>query len=326
MLSGNKKSSTNNNIPLITIGITCFNAVDTILRAVASAKQQEWSNKEIIIVDDASTDNSLAVIEELSRNDPDIRVIRHDSNKGYPGSLNTILEAANGEFIAFFDDDDESRADRLYLQWKRLTNYEKAHDTDLVFCYSNREVIPAGYDKPTRVTLAIGRHAPEPRGNVVSDFLLSSIEAEPYIWGQFGSCTLMTRRTILKQLGGFDESFRRCAEWDMAIRAGFEGGHFISVNQPLVTQYLTPGVENEKSGKAPLSYALKLRYKHRDYLVQKGIYWSSIAQAHARFHYARGERWTHRLFTALACMLSPRRLFPHILVQYMRVRRNKNIG
>jgi glycosyltransferase involved in cell wall biosynthesis len=312
-------------LPTITIGVTCFNAETTIERALRSAVLQKWSNKEIIVIDDASTDESLAVINSLAAEYSEIRVIRHEVNKGYPGALNTILKSANGEFIAFFDDDDESCIDRLQLQWQRIVEYEKNHLTDIVFCYSNRDVVPVGQEKPTQITNAIGRNAPEPHGDSVSDFLLTLVESDPYVWGQFGSCTLMVRRSTLELLNGFDEKFRRCAEWDMAIRAGFMQGHFIAVDQSLITQYLTSGVGSEKSGKAPLRYALALRYKHRPYLVKQGIYWSALAQARARFHYSRNERWLHRLFTGLACLFAPRRLLPHILAQRTRLRKNVDL-
>ena len=307
--------------PLITIGITCYNAADTIERTIQSAIHQDWPNKEIIVVDDASTDNSFAVIETLAGSNSNIRVIRHEDNKGSPSANNTILNAANGEFIAFFDDDDESRSDRLTLQWKRIVDFESSHPSDIVFCYSNRAVVLAGQEKPTLTTLAIGRSAPEPYGEAVSNFLLTLIETTPFVWGQFGNCTLMVRRSTLELLSGYDETFRRCAEWDLAIRGGFIDGHFIAVDQSLITQYLTSGVGPEKSGKTPLRYALELRYKHRAYLVKQGIYWSALAQAHARFHYSRGERWLHRLFTGLACIFSPWHLMPRLLSQRVRWRR-----
>ena len=57
-----KKSS----LPLITIGITCYNAEKTIRRAVDSALSQDWPNYEVIVVDDGSTDNSLKILRESS--------------------------------------------------------------------------------------------------------------------------------------------------------------------------------------------------------------------------------------------------------------------
>ena len=93
--------------PLITIGVTCFNAEGTVERAVRSALEQDWPITEIIVVDDMSTDGSWAVLESLQTSYPELRLIRHDRNRGYPGAVNTIIASALGEFVALFDDDDD---------------------------------------------------------------------------------------------------------------------------------------------------------------------------------------------------------------------------
>ena len=60
---------TNSKKALITIGITCFDAEDTIARAIESAGKQDWSNFEIIVVDDHSTDNSIKITEDIQSKD-----------------------------------------------------------------------------------------------------------------------------------------------------------------------------------------------------------------------------------------------------------------
>ena len=64
----------------------------------------------------------------------------------------------------------------------------------------------------------------------------------------------MARTEAFRALGGFDDRFRRRAELDLAVRAAFAGAHFISVDAPLVTQYLTPTAD--KAGDAQLRYRL----------------------------------------------------------------------
>jgi GT2 family glycosyltransferase len=139
--------------------------------------------------------------------------------------------------------------------------------------------------------------------------------ADPrYVWGMLGSCTLMARRSTLEAVGSFDQSFRRSAEIDFAVRASLQGAHFIAVNEPLVTQYKTAG--NEKSGNIPLEYALKLRYKYRDYLAGERAYWASLAMAHAWFHGNAGRSWKRRMYMALAYALLP----PDVLALKVRSR------
>ena len=54
---------------------------------------------------------SEVLLREMTRQHPGLRVIRHRANEGYPGALNTMVKASRGEFLAIFDDDDESRDD-----------------------------------------------------------------------------------------------------------------------------------------------------------------------------------------------------------------------
>ena len=72
------------NHPLVTVGIPCFNAETTIRRAVESVLAQTWPHREILIVDDASTDSSRSILADLERVQPEIRVIWHRGNRGFP--------------------------------------------------------------------------------------------------------------------------------------------------------------------------------------------------------------------------------------------------
>ena len=67
---------------------------------------------------------------------------------------------------------------------------------------------------------------------------IASIDQEK-TWGMFGSCTLMARIGVFNAVGSFDESFRRSAELDFAIRAAFKGAHFIAVNKSLINMHKT---------------------------------------------------------------------------------------
>lgn len=290
--------------PRITIAITCYNAADTITRAIDSACAQDWPNCEILVVDDASKDDSRARIAALIASGRNITFIPHAENKGYPAALNTLLQHATGEFIAFFDDDDVSAPDRLSQQYARLTEYEaRASKDSIVLCYSNRNIVKAGENTVDHIAYAIGRHAPEPYGEPVADYLLWHSTRRDLTWGLFGSCTLFARTSTLRALG-FDEAFRRSAEFDMAVRAALKGAHFIAVDAPLITQYKTP--TSDKSGQIPLRYALQLRAKHKDFLQQKGIF--SAANMMARHHFANhsGQKLLSVVYLGMAALCAPK--------------------
>lgn len=293
--------------PLVTIGITCFNAESSIRRAVISALEQDWPNTEIIVFDDASTDNSWKILQEISSQSPKVRIIRHEFNRGFASNLNSIIDVARGEFITFFDDDDESDKKRISSQWKRITEYERDNDCNLIFCYANRNVVLVGQNITDHIAEAIGRSAPEPHGSAIVDHLFGFNGDQHFVWGLFGSCTMMVRRDSLIKLGGFDERFRRCAEWDMAIRAALAGAYFIAVDEPLVTQYKTS--TEDKAKKTSLKYALLLRQKHKKYLCERRSYLYSLVYTHARFHYAN-ENWLRfRLAIFLSLLLKPQTIW-----------------
>lgn len=292
--------------PLVTIGITCHNAAHRIQNAIACAQAQTWPNIEILVVDDGSKDDSSNVIRALAQDDARIRLIEHGKNKGTAETRTTIGKNTKGEFLCFFDDDDESLPDRVEKQWKRLTSYEKEHKADLVFCYTNRSIIRKNGEKSDKIGFGIGRCAPEPHGPRVADLILWNggyDDYKPSRMGLMGSCSMMFRTRAFEQLGYFDEQFWRCAEIDFAIRAAFAGAHFISVDEPLLIQIKTRS-EN-KSGKRPLLFALLLCKKYKSYLKSKHVYLASLAIAYSRFYSNKGNKFVHYLSYAMACAFSP---------------------
>jgi glycosyltransferase involved in cell wall biosynthesis len=289
--------------PLLSVAITCYNAEGTILRALECARAQTWSAREIVVVDDGSTDRSVALLEEVERTNDEVRLIRHGSNLGVAEARNTLLAHARGTFIAFFDDDDESAPDRLEAQYRRLSEYESAHPGEIVLCYSNRVVVRAGEGRPTSEVAGIGRRPPAPSGPIVADYVLGFFkDDDQYSWGTLGSGTLMSRTEALRGLGGFDVQFRRCAERDLAIRAALKGAHFISVDAPLVTQYLTPSAD--KGGNAELRYRLFLVKKYKRYLKKKNSYLGAWCYMHSHFY--SGRRWSWRMWYVAALVSFPR--------------------
>ena len=100
--------------PFVTVVITAFNRADTIGRAVASVQAQSYDNWEILVVDDASTDNIAAVVAALA--EPRLRMVRNETNRGIGGAKNVGIAHGKGSHIAFLDSDDEWLPDKLTRQ------------------------------------------------------------------------------------------------------------------------------------------------------------------------------------------------------------------
>lgn len=85
---------------LVSVIIPTYNRRDLIGRAIASVIAQTYQNLEIIVVDDASTEDIAQAIAHID--DPRLRSIRHETNLGGSAARNTGIKAAQGEFVAFF--------------------------------------------------------------------------------------------------------------------------------------------------------------------------------------------------------------------------------
>ncbi|MDO8264189.1 MAG: glycosyltransferase family A protein [Gallionella sp.] len=255
--------------PRITIGITCFNAASTIERAIASAAAQDWPSVEILVVDDCSTDNSGSVVREALAPIVDARLIEHTENLGPAAARNTLLEAASGDFIAFFDDDDVSAPSRLTVQIRAILDYEAKAATTLVLCFASGE---REYPNNYRLQAdAIGSRPRPPVGHEVIDYLLFN-ERHPSVFYGAGTptCALMARTELLRAVGGFDPSLRRVEDVDLAIRLALKGAHFIGCPERLYIQYAT--VAADKTADRNLAAELSVVEKYREYLKHRGLY------------------------------------------------------
>ncbi|MBB2206081.1 glycosyltransferase family 2 protein [Gluconacetobacter takamatsuzukensis] len=103
--------------------IPVYNAADFVARAVASVTAQSLPATEILVIDDCSTDTTCAVVEDLARRHPTIRLLRTDRNGGPAAARNTGIAYATGDWIAVLDADDAYAPDRLEVMANAM-----AHD------------------------------------------------------------------------------------------------------------------------------------------------------------------------------------------------------
>ena len=94
--------------------MTCYNAASTIEESVRSALAQSFTDFEIVLVDNCSTDESISIVQKLA--DPRIRIVALEKNHGRTPALNIALNNARGQYIAILDADDTSTNDRFALQ------------------------------------------------------------------------------------------------------------------------------------------------------------------------------------------------------------------
>jgi glycosyltransferase involved in cell wall biosynthesis len=239
--------------PTVSVIIPTFRRADLVSRAISSVLRQTFEDLELIVVDDASPDNTREVVQAIS--DPRVRYVRHERNRGLPAVRNTGVRNAAGEFIAFLDDDDEWRDDKLEKQLQAI----KLHD--VVVC------------------------AYQVNGRTVTHYRKSTISSMDLRQGnQFPPSGWLAKTSVLKEVL-FDETVRQGEDWDTLIRiaARYRIGY---LSDPLLV-YNDGGHErmsNEGKNKSiqELDQRMHMLYKHREYF---GPYWfrRHVADTYLRY-------------------------------------------
>src|SRR5258705_1775548 len=122
--------------PLISIVLPAYNGATYLGQALQSCLDQSYPAWELIVVDDASTDATPAIVREFAMQDSRVHCIRHETNRRLPGALNTGFAAARGEFLTWTSDDNLYRVTALETMAAVLT--EKP---DVDFVYADFDVI-----------------------------------------------------------------------------------------------------------------------------------------------------------------------------------------
>ena len=120
----------NKSYPLVSVIIPNFNNSNSIVEAVHSVLRGTYKNVEILIYDDASTDESVVQLKALELNHPEVTVTYSDINKGAGYARNALLEKAKGDILAFLDADDIWKANKLERQVQLLLDL----NLDIVTC------------------------------------------------------------------------------------------------------------------------------------------------------------------------------------------------
>ncbi len=235
---------------LVSIVLPTYNRIRTLERAVNSVLHQSYSNFELIIVDDGSTDGTHDLV--ASFNDPRIRFVPLERNRGVSHARNTGIGLATGDYIAFQDSDDEWLAGKLEQQVNAARAAQADHAAVCVF--------------HTKIMYVAGG-APGDRPNMVfcipalprspsREHLLRAICRHNLISTQ----TLLMTRSAVERVGGFDELLANNEDWDFAI-ALIRNTEAVFLDEPLVMTYLQDDSVSHltrRGARSQLRIALKL--------------------------------------------------------------------
>lgn len=201
--------------PLVTVITPTHNRSDLLTRSVNSVLAQTHDHLELIIVDDCSSDDTPAVARSLMASDSRVRYIRNAQNLHAPQSRNVALEAARGEFVAFLDDDDEWMPQKLELQLKLANRYA---------------VVGCLYHKNRRPS-----HLPHITGE--PPFAEKTVEAFHFQSTGFCPGSMLTRTSLMREIGGFDRELPGPEGIDLFIRLVSRFGTAAYITLPLHVYY-----------------------------------------------------------------------------------------
>ncbi len=192
-------------MPVVSIIMPVHNGSDTLERAIASIREQEFPKWELIAVDDASDDGSFEHLQNWAERDRRIRALKCDENRGAGGARNQGLRVARGEYIAYLDCDDEYYSDYL----EHVVHFMTKGDV-LVFCFDH-----------------------EVRGSETGLALLSRDPAifheQFFMANRAVTLGVSHRRSLLAEAGMFDERVWFQEDWDLWKRLARTGASVVFV-------------------------------------------------------------------------------------------------
>ncbi len=202
-----------NRDPLVSVLMSVYNSDRYLAQAIESILNQTYQNFEFIIIDDGSTDRSLAILQNYAAQDSRIRLASRE-NRGIPKTRNELITQATSELIAVIDSDDIAFPQRLAMQ--------------VTFLQQNPEVVWVGgafelIDARGRRLTQIGM----PQSNAEIQQLLVQGNTS------FLHPGAMVRRSAILQVGGYDESLPTAHDLDLWLKLS-EVGQLANLQEPVV--------------------------------------------------------------------------------------------
>ena len=227
---------------LVSVVIPSRNRRAGLERAIESVSQQTWPNIEIIVVDDASSDDTPQFLQKLSDSGIAIKVVRNEAAQGGAGARNRGIELARGIYIAFLDDDDIWLPEKLHSQIALMKKQPCASSVSCSFFVQHSS------------------------GKRTIKHISSPISSQQILHTNHlgGASMCLTTRQMLLDIGACDASLRSGQDWDLWIKLN-DRGPVLACRNPLVSYMPHEGVRITNN---PYStYAgrrrIFLRYKKR---------------------------------------------------------------
>ena len=211
-----------NQSPRVSVLVPSYNAEDCLEVAVRSVLAQTEPDFELLIIDDASTDGTLALAHALASQDERIRVIELPTNGGKVSAMNRGMSEATGEWIAVLDADDWFAPGRLM----RLLDAGDAAGIDMV--------ADDWIAVDSQAGLYLESPLPRRRGDIVLDIDSFLLASDPIAKGDYGMLKSIVRSDFIRRTGvRYHDQARLSEDFYYHLSFFLAGGHCLLVNEAL---------------------------------------------------------------------------------------------
>ena len=242
--------------PLVSVIIPTYNRSEHLLRAINSVLSQTFSDFELIIIDDASTDDTSQTVERFSDNR--IRYYKKGVNEGGGAARNAGISYASGKYVAFLDSDDEWMLNKLELQIGHMEKHNAFVSYTGFILWDDMRKMEIGEQRPTC------------QGNISEEILKRNCVGT--------TSTVVVRQECFTNTGGFDVRMPQSQDWEMWIRLA-ESYHFHPIDSILCRYHVHSGLQiTGNPAKAAIGMELLLN-KHIDKIsVNRKVYAQHLAR------------------------------------------------
>ena len=197
---------TQQQLPLISVYMPTFNRVNMAIRAIESVLAQDYPNLELLVVDDASSDDTWQVLTNKYVNDDRVRLFRQATGQGACAARNRAIAEARGEFVTGIDDDDEFLPQRLSSLYQAYDDKYSCVCSGYIWDYGSVQKQLFAYRQVVTLTQLLDLHT------------LSN--------------QALVKRERMLQLGGFDTGLAAFQDYDMWVRVVQAFGPALRIAEP----------------------------------------------------------------------------------------------
>ena len=243
--------------PKISIVMAAYNEESNIARALDSIVSQTFSDWELIVIDDGSTDATADIVRRYAENDSRIDLYSNDINMALSASLNKGIGLARGELIARADADDVNLPERLSKQYSYMQEHNEID------------------------VLGTGAYLLDESGQKVNSFSMPLTHAElktsPFLKTLFFHPSVMIRRRFFDKAGLYDPRYPNAEDKEIWLRGLSAGCRYANLPEPLI-EYSTGGYV--KSWRSIVICSLSLLRIAKASKIRRGYFLSFVYLAY----------------------------------------------